>query len=54
MTEEQQMIADCENRSHKLGEWELKFIDSISRQDSLSPKQSEKLEEIWEKVTSDG
>ena len=55
MTEEEQlMLSDCEHRSRKLGEWELTFIDSLSRRDSLSPKQSEKLEEIWGKVTSDG
>ena len=49
------MIEDCENRSEKLSEWELTFIDDISRQfdksGSLSEKQLDKLETIWEKVT---
>jgi len=50
-----QMIEDCEARDSKLSEWEQQFIDSISRQlaknGSLSQKQRERLEIIWEKVT---
>ena len=50
-----QMIEDCEARDTKLSEWEQQFIDSISRQlaknGSLSQKQQEKLEAIWERIT---
>lgn len=50
-----QLITDCENRSERLNDWELGFIDSIRRQfdasGSLSPKQIERLEEVWERVT---
>ena len=52
MTEEQQqMITDCENRSSQLNDWELNFIDSISRQDSLTDKQVAVLDRVWERVT---
>lgn len=46
------MIEDCEKRSEKLTEWELKFIDSVSSQERpLSPKQIGILNRIWERVT---
>ena len=55
-TEEiQQMLDDCESRESKLTEWEAGFIDSISDQfakkGSLSEKQDERLESIWNRVT---
>lgn len=50
-----EQIGDCETRSKKLSDWELNFIDSISQQltrtGSLSEKQLEILDRIWEKVT---
>ncbi len=50
-----EQIGDCENRSEKLSDWELEFIDSISHQltrtGSLSEKQIEILDRIWNKVT---
>jgi len=50
-----QMVADCEARESKLSDWERGFIDSVSRHladgRSLSDKQAERLEAIWEKVT---
>lgn len=50
-----EQIGDCENRSGKLSDWELQFIDSVSQQlsktGSLSSKQLETLDKIWEKVT---
>ena len=53
--EQAQLIVDCELREEKLGDWERSFIDSLSRQltdgRTLSAKQIERLEEIWEKVT---
>ena len=52
MTEEhQQMIQDILNREDKLSSWELDFINNIMFNDSLSPKQAETLDNIWEKVT---
>lgn len=50
-----QMIDDCEKRESKLSRWEAQFIDSLShylsKGLSLTPKQVETLEAIWEKVT---
>ncbi len=52
MTEEQRlMIGDCEDRGHKLTDWELGFIDSVSRLDWLTDRQAETLEKLWERVT---
>ena len=49
------MIEDCMNRESKLSDWEAKFIDNIDSQlrgdNSLTSKQQEKLEQIWEKIT---
>lgn len=49
------MIEDCMNRESKLSEWEAKFIDSIDSQlrgeNSLTQKQLETLEQIWERIT---
>lgn len=53
--EHHQMVTDCMLRESKLTDWELTFIDSLSRQMEegrmLSENQSEKLENIWERVT---
>lgn len=53
--EHQQMVKDCEKRESKLTDWERGFIDSISKQMAegrrLSVKQSETLDDIWERVT---
>ena len=50
-----QMIEDCEQHSDKLTEWECDFIDSIAmqygRKGTLTEKQSEQLNRIWEKAT---
>ena len=49
------MIEDCEKRESKLSDWERSFIDSISMQlskgRSLTDKQAETLDAIWERVT---
>jgi len=45
------MINDCINRQSKLSDWEVEFIDTIMDRSTLSPKQLEKLESIWERVT---
>lgn len=55
MDDTEQLIADCEARETKLSEWEAGFVQSIreqfNRKGSLSEKQLETLEKIWEKVT---
>lgn len=52
------MVADCAARESKLDAWESTFIESINdrldSQQSLTAKQVEKLEQIWEKVTKSG
>lgn len=49
------MIEDCEKRESKLSDWERSFVDSISMQlsqgRSLTAKQAETLDTIWERVT---
>ena len=51
-------IEDCLKRERMLSAWDADFLESISaRLDdnrTLSPKQIEKLDEIWEKATSKG
>lgn len=58
MTEHEQMVADCEARESRLGDWARSFIDSIGRQmaagRTLSPKQIERLDEVWEEATKAG
>ena len=54
-----ELIEDCEARESRLTDWDRSFLDSIrsqieSRSIALSPKQSEKLDEIWERVTARG
>ena len=52
------MIDDCRKRDSRLSAWDADFLGSIeSRLDgnnTLTPKQTAKLEEIWEKVTIKG
>lgn len=51
-TEEMElMIDDCMRRETKMNEWECRFIQSISEQETLSPAQADKLENIWERIT---
>ena len=49
------VIEDCERRSHLLTEWEAQFIDSLCHQlgdgKALTSKQAAKLEAIWDRVT---
>ena len=58
MTDTEQLIEDCENRESRLTDWERSFLDSIKRQiengRSLSVKQSDMLNTIWERVTAKG
>ena len=58
MDDEMQLIADCEARESRLSDWERGFIDSIKSQiedgKSLTPKQCDRLNTIWDRVTSRG
>lgn len=51
-------IEDCEARESRLTEWEGGFLDSIKKQleqgRSLTSKQIEVLDRIWEKATARG
>lgn len=52
------MIADCRKRDHMLSAWDADFLDSIENRlneaRTLTPKQIETLDGIWEKATSKG
>lgn len=52
------MIADCEQRSIRINDWELNFIASIKFQlmnnIKLTLKQTMTLEEVWDKATERG
>jgi len=52
------MIADCKKRESKLTDWDIDFINSLSKQlDNgrvFSQKQIEKLDQIWERATKNG
>lgn len=56
--DEMQMIRDCMDRESRLSDWERSFIDSVAMQferiRSLSPRQFETLERIWDRATSKG
>lgn len=53
-----QLIEDCENRESRLTDWERGFVDSVKRQigsgRTLTEKQSDRLDEIWQRVTARG
>lgn len=53
-----EMINDCEDRESRMNEWECGFCESIrerlEQEKTLSKKQIETLENIWEKVTKEG
>jgi len=53
-----QMIVDCEARESRMSDWDRAFVDSLGKRlgdgRTLTPKQIEKLNEIWERVTADG
>lgn len=58
MTDHEQMLDDCEARDSRLSDWERGFLDSLRdwlvRGRTLTPKQAERLEEIWERATAKG
>jgi hypothetical protein len=53
-----QLIEDCEAREVRLDDWSRGFIDSIKLQlaqgRTLTEKQSERLDAIWERATARG
>lgn len=53
-----QLIEDCEQRESRLTPWEISFLDSIKPRlasgISLSERQTETLDKIWERVTARG
>ena len=51
LTETELMLADCMARESKLTDWEREFIQSIEEQATLSMKQKQQLDKIWERVT---
>lgn len=52
------LIDDCEKRDSKLSAWDVDFLVSIrerlEQKRALSPKQSNILDDIWEKATRNG
>jgi hypothetical protein len=58
MSDDEQMVADCEARESRLTEWEADFIQSLrERLDarrSLTDRQAETLDRIWTRATSKG
>lgn len=52
------MVEDCRKRDHMLSAWDADFLDSIESRieagHQLTLKQTNKLDEIWEKATSNG
>ncbi len=49
-----QMINDCLKRSSSLSNWQYNFVESLAHQIqkySISEKQYQILEKIWDKVT---
>jgi len=49
------MLQDCEDREDQLSDWEMNFIESLqewtAEGKTLTEKQDETLDKIWEKVT---
>jgi hypothetical protein len=58
MTEQLQLIDDCEARESRLTDWERSFMDSIRTQiekgRALTEKQAERLQKIWDRATAKG
>lgn len=52
------LIDDCEKRDSKLSAWDADFLVSIrerlEQKRPLSPKQSNILDDIWERATKNG
>ncbi len=55
-TEHEDMVNDCLARDSRLTEWEQDFMRNVHEQleggRTLTPKQAERLDAIWERVTA--
>lgn len=58
MSEAMTLVDDCIERESRLSDWERSFVDSIADQlgrgRSLTVKQIETLEKVWERATAKG
>lgn len=58
MSEHKQMVADCIARESRLSDWERGFIESIGeridRGQTLTEKQAETLDRVWNSATEKG
>lgn len=58
MSDDEQMVADCEARESRLTEWESEFIQSLRERidagRSLTDKQAETLDRVWTRATHKG
>lgn len=58
VSDDEQMVADCEARESRLTEWEADFIQSLRERidagRSLTDKQAETLDRVWTRVTHKG
>lgn len=58
MDEHLQLVEDCMHREERLSDWERTFIDEMAgllhSDVALMPRQAEKLDEIWDRVTARG
>ena len=56
--ERKTLVADWEDRVGRRSDWVRQFIDSLSRQlaagRALTQKQSDTLDDVWERVTAKG
>jgi hypothetical protein len=56
--EHQQLVEDCEAREERLSDWERGFVDSLKHRlasgQSLTPRQAQALDALWERVTAKG
>ena len=57
-TDAMQLVEDCESRESRLSDWEREFIDSLKAQlstgHSLTGRQSDTLNDIWDRATARG
>lgn len=53
-----EMIEDCLDRESRMSDWEEEFIESLeewlANGKTLTERQAEKLEDVWERVTKNG
>lgn len=51
MTDAEAMLEDCMKRHTKLTDYEMNFINSLSKVQYLTVRQYEILENLWERIT---